>query len=48
MDTTYEAITNFIDDHGIEAQDMFVEQYTTDPPVSTPDRLVIDIYVPIK
>lgn len=48
MDSTYEAITNFLDDHSLDAKDMFVEEYTTDPLVSNPDRLVIDIYVPIK
>ena len=48
MDTTYEAITNFLDDHSLDAKDMFIEEYTTDPLVSNPDRLVIDIYVPIK
>ena len=48
MDTTYETITNFLDDHSIDAKDMFIEQYATDPLVSNPDRLVIDIYVPIK
>lgn len=48
MDSTYEAITNFLDDHSLDAKDMFIEEYTTDPLVSNPDRLVIDIYVPIK
>jgi effector-binding domain-containing protein len=48
MDTTYEAITNFLDDHALDAKDMFIEEYTTDPLVATPDRLVIDIFVPIK
>jgi effector-binding domain-containing protein len=48
MDSTYETITNFLDDHGLDAKDMFIEEYTTDPLVSNPDRLVIDIYVPIK
>lgn len=48
MDSTYEAITNFLDEHSLDAKDMFVEEYTTDPLVSNPDRLVIDIFVPIK
>lgn len=48
MDSTYEAITNFLDDHSLDAKDMFIEEYTTDPLASNPDRLVIDIYVPIK
>jgi effector-binding domain-containing protein len=48
MDTTYEAITNFLDEKGVDAKELFVEEYVTDP-VSTPeDKLVVDIYVPIK
>lgn len=48
MDATYEAITNFLDDHALDAKDIFIEEYKTDPLASNPDRLVIDIYVPIK
>ena len=48
MDVTYEAITNFLDEKSIDAKELFVEQYVTDP-VSTPeDKLVVEIYVPIK
>jgi len=48
MDTTYEAITNFLDEKGIDAKDSFVETYVTDP-LSTPeDKLVVEIYVPVK
>lgn len=48
MDTTYEAITNFLDEKGLDAKELFVEQYVTDP-ISTPeDKLVVEIYVPIK
>jgi effector-binding domain-containing protein len=48
MDTTYEAITNYLDEKQLEAQDLFVEQYMKDP-VSTPeDDLVIEVYVPLK
>ena len=48
MDTTYEAITNYLDDHQLDAKDLFIEEYTTDPVTSNQDRLVIDVYVPIK
>jgi effector-binding domain-containing protein len=48
MDTTYEAITNFLDDHQLDAKDLFIEEYTTDPVTSNQDELVIDIFVPIK
>lgn len=48
MDTTYEAITNYLDSKQLEAQDSFIEEYLTDP-VSTPeDKLVVNVYVPIK
>lgn len=48
MDTTYEAITNYLDEKRLEAKDLFVEQYMKDP-VSTPeDDLVIEVYVPLK
>ncbi len=48
MDTTYEAITNYLDEQRLEAKDLFVEQYMKDP-VSTPeDDLVIEVYVPLK
>jgi effector-binding domain-containing protein len=48
MDTTYEAITNYLDEKQLEAKDLFVEQYMKDP-ISTPeDDLVIEVYVPLK
>ena len=48
MDSTYEAITNYLDEQRLEAKDLFIEEYATDP-VSTPeDQLVITVLVPIK
>ena len=48
MDTTYEAITSFLDAKSLEAQDLFVEEYVTDP-VSTPDdKLTVNVYVPVR
>ncbi len=48
MDTTYDAITNFLDEKQLDAQGSFIEQYVTDP-VSTPeDKLVVEVYVPVK
>ena len=48
MDSTYEAITNYLDEKQLEAKDLFIEQYMKDP-VSTPeDDLVIEVYVPLK
>lgn len=48
MDNTYEAITNHLDDKQIEAKDMFVEEYVTDPLKTAEDRLVINVFVPLK
>jgi effector-binding domain-containing protein len=48
MDTTYEGITNYLDEKQIDAKDLFVEEYETDPVTTPEDKLVIDIYVPIK
>jgi len=48
MDTTYEAITNYLDDKQLDAKDLFVEEYTTDPLTSNQDKLVIDVFVPVK
>ena len=48
MDSTYEAITNFLDDKQIDAKDLFVEQYVTDPITTPKDRLVVEIYVPVR
>ncbi len=48
MDTTYEAITNYLDTKGLEAEDLFFEEYVTDPRTTPEDRLVINVYVPVK
>jgi effector-binding domain-containing protein len=48
MDTTYEAITNYLDDKQIDAKDLFIEEYTTDPLTTNQDKLVIDVFVPVK
>jgi effector-binding domain-containing protein len=48
MDSTYEAITNYLDEKQLDAKDMFIEEYVTDILKASPDNLVIDIYVPVK
>jgi effector-binding domain-containing protein len=48
MDSTYEAITNHLDEKRLEARDLFVEYYVTDPLTTPEDNLVIEVYVPIK
>jgi len=48
IDTTYEAITNHLDEKRLEAQDMFIEEYETDPVTTPEDKLVVTVIVPIK
>jgi len=48
MDNTYEAITNHLDEKRLEAKDTFIEEYMTDPLKTAEDKLVINVYVPLK
>jgi effector-binding domain-containing protein len=48
LDNTYEAITNYLDDQRLEAKDMFIEEYETDPATTDANKLVIHVYVLIK
>jgi effector-binding domain-containing protein len=48
LDNTYEAITNYLDDQRLEAKDMFIEEYVTDPVTAEAGKLVVNVYVLIK
>jgi effector-binding domain-containing protein len=48
MDSTYEAITDNLEERKLEAKELFVEQYMKDPVTTPGDELVIEIYVPLK
>jgi effector-binding domain-containing protein len=48
MDSTYEAITNYLDDKHLDAMDLFIEEYVTDPVKTEADQLVINVFVPVK
>jgi effector-binding domain-containing protein len=48
LDNTYEAITNYLDDKRLEAKDMFIEEYVTDPVTADQGKLVVNVYVLIK
>ena len=48
LDNTYEAITNYLDERRLEAKDMFIEQYLTDPLTTNEDHLVVNVYVMVK
>ena len=48
MGTTYDAITKFLDEKGIAAANVYIEQYLTNPLTTPKDKLVIEVYVPVK
>jgi effector-binding domain-containing protein len=48
LDNTYEAITNYLDEKRLEAKDMFIEEYVTDPASSSGDNLTVNVLVLIK
>jgi effector-binding domain-containing protein len=45
IDSTYEAITAFLDEKDLEAKDFFVEEYLNDIRESDDENLAVDIYV---
>lgn len=48
LDSTYEAITDYLDDKGLDAQDVFVEEYASGPLRRGDGKLVINVFVPVK
>jgi effector-binding domain-containing protein len=48
MNTTYEAITNYLDDKQLDAKDMFVEEYVTGPLKAGDNEMIVEVYVPVK
>jgi effector-binding domain-containing protein len=48
IDTTYEAITAYLDEKGLKSRDIFVEEYMTDPKSSEDVALEMNIYVLIE
>jgi effector-binding domain-containing protein len=48
MDSTYEAITNYLDDKHLEAKGLFIEEYVTDPVKIDAENLVVNVFVPVK
>jgi effector-binding domain-containing protein len=48
MESTYDAVTNFIEEKQLEARDQLIEQYLTDPLTTPEDKLVIEVLVLIK
>jgi effector-binding domain-containing protein len=48
LDNTYEAITNYLDEKRLEAKDVFIEEYVTDPLTADPKKLTVNVYVLLK
>ena len=48
IDSTYDAITAYLDEKGVDAQDVFVEEYLNEPKSSDDPNLQVDIYVLIR
>lgn len=48
LDDTYEAITNYLDEKRLDAKDMYIEEYVTDPQPSNEDNLVVNVFVLLK
>ena len=48
LDSTYEAITDYLDEKGLDAQDVFVEEYASGPLRPGDGKLVINVFVPVK
>jgi effector-binding domain-containing protein len=48
LDNTYEAITNYLDEKRLEAKDLFIEQYETDPVTADGKKLVVNVLVLLK
>jgi effector-binding domain-containing protein len=48
IDSTYEAITAYLDEKGLEARNLFVEEYVVEAKDSSDVALQVDIYVFLK
>jgi len=48
IDSTYDLITAYLDEKGLEAQNLFIEEYLTDTKNADDQGLQVDIYVFIK
>ena len=48
IDATYEAITAYLDEKGVDVQDVFMEEYLNEVKTSDDPNLQVDIYVLIK
>ncbi|MBI3274963.1 MAG: GyrI-like domain-containing protein, partial [Methylocystis sp.] len=48
IDSTYEAITAYLDEKGLDTKNVFIEEYLTDLKSGDDDGLEVDVYVFVK
>ena len=48
LNQTYEAITNYLDEKGLDAQDVLIEEYLTELGTTPDSKLVVNVFVPLK
>lgn len=48
MNQTYEAITNYLDEKGLDAKDLLIEEYLTDLVSAPEEKLVVNVLVPLR
>ena len=48
LNQTYEAITNYLDEKGLDAQDVLIEEYLTELGTTPDSQLVVNVFVPLK
>ena len=48
IDSTYDAITAWLDEKGVDAQDVFIEEYLNETKSSDDPNLAVDIYVLLR
>ena len=48
IDSTYDAVTAYLDEKGVDAQDVFMEEYLNEPKGSDDPNLQVDIYVLLR
>jgi effector-binding domain-containing protein len=48
LNQTYEAITNYLDEKGLDAQDLLIEEYLSDLGTTPDSKLVVNVFVPLK
>ena len=48
MNPLFTAIVDFLDEKGLEARDLYVEEFATDVRRTPPDKLIVHIFMPVK